>query len=77
MKSEFQSLPSSLASRFSKEVSPDEQVLLVEQPVAKGGNKLTRILSLSALFALIGFPLFINVLVPETGNLGFLFKCVL
>lgn len=77
MKSEFQSLPSSLASRFSREVSPDEQVLLVGQPVARGGNKLTRILSLSALFVLIGFPLFINVLVPETGNLGFLFKCVL
>lgn len=77
MRKEFQALDSSLSSRFSKEVSPDEQVLLVGQPVAKGGNKLTRILSLSALFVLIGFPLFINLLVQETGNLGFVFKCVL
>lgn len=70
MRNEFQSLPSAVARRLENEIRPDESVLLAEQPIARGLNKRTKILLLSALFVLVAYPLMLNTFVPELGLRG-------
>lgn len=67
MRNEFQSLPSAVARRLENEIRPDESVLLAEQPIARGLNKRTKLLLLSALFVLVAYPLMLNTFVPELG----------
>ncbi len=68
MRNELQSLPSAASLRLENEIRPDESVLLAGQPVARGLNKLTKILLLSALFVLVGYPLMLSTFIPELGT---------
>lgn len=67
MRNELQTLPSAASQCLESKIRPDESVLFAGQPVARGFNGLTKILFLSALFVLIGYPLMLNTVVAELG----------
>lgn len=68
MRNELQTLPPAASQRLEGEIRPDEPVLFAGQPVARGFNGLTKILFLSALFVLIGYPLMLNTFIPKLGT---------